>query len=56
MLYMKFIAALLGGVSSWGVTAAADGRFDLVEWFGLLGVIATALVVRQVTNKDPDDI
>lgn len=42
--YIKALAALLGAISTWGVTAAPDG-VDSVEWFGLLGVLGTGLLV-----------
>lgn len=52
--YIKFITALLGGISAWGVTAAADNGIDLVELYGLLGVLATALGVFSFPNTNPD--
>ncbi len=48
--YMKTIVAILTGISTWGVTAAATGGVDAVEMFGLLGVLATGLGVYGVTN------
>ena len=51
--YAKFVMALLGGVSAWGVTAAPDG-YDQPELWGLLAVIATAIGVFAVPNSRPD--
>ncbi len=45
MKYMKATVALLGAVSAWGITAAVDGKFEAVEWFGLLGALGAALAV-----------
>lgn len=53
-LYAKALAALLGGIATWGVTAS-EGGIDAAEWFGLLGVIATAVAVFAVPNSTPDD-
>lgn len=49
--YMKAIVAVLGGISAWGITAAVDNSISLVELFGLLGALATALGVYAVPNK-----
>lgn len=49
--YWKTVAGLLGAISTWGVTAAADGHITMVEGFGLLGVLATAGFVYQVKNQ-----
>lgn len=46
-VYMKAIVALCGAVSTWGITAAVDGAFDPVEWFGLLGAVGAALAVAS---------
>ena len=51
--YMKAIVAVLTGVSTWGVTAVADGHVDAVELFGLLGVVAAGLGVYGARNA-PD--
>jgi len=50
-LYAKAIAALLGAVSTWGVTAAADGAITLVECFGLVGAIGAVVAVFAATNR-----
>lgn len=52
--YIKTIAAILGGVSTWGITAAADNAITLVETFGLLGVLSTCLAVYAFPNQPPD--
>lgn len=46
-VYMKAVVALCGAVSTWGVTAAVDGHFDGVEWFGLVGAVGAALAVAM---------
>lgn len=51
--YSKAILAALLAVSTWGVTAAVDGSFDAVEWFGLLGAVATAAGTWLVPNTPP---
>lgn len=51
----KAIIAILGGVSSWGMTAAVDDAITQVELFGLLGVIATALGVYFYPNAPAPD-
>lgn len=50
--YFKFIIALLGGLSSWGVTASVDGYEDAELW-GILAILATALAVFVVPNTPP---
>lgn len=52
--YVKTIAAVLGGVATWGITAASNGAIDLAEWFGLLGALGTALGVYAFPNTNPD--
>lgn len=52
--YWKTILAVLGGISSWGITAAADDAITQVELYGLLGVLATALAVYGVPNSPPE--
>lgn len=47
--YAKAVAALLGAVSTWGVTAAPDGIAG-AEWFGLLGALAAVAAVYAVPN------
>lgn len=53
--YWKTILAVLGGVSAWGITAAADDSITQVELYGLLGVLATALAVYGVPNSPEVD-
>lgn len=53
--YAKTIAAILGAISTWGITAGADGGYDQVEMYGLLGAIATVLAVYGVPNNPPAD-
>ena len=48
-LYAKALAALLGGVATWGVTAADHG-ITASEWFGLLAVLATVAGVFAIPN------
>jgi hypothetical protein len=48
-VWKKAIIALLGGVSAWGVTASPDG-IQNQEWYGLAGVVATALGVAWALN------
>lgn len=52
--YLKTIIAVLGGVSTWGITAAADNAITQVELFGLLGVLSTSLGVYAFPNTPPD--
>ena len=51
--YAKAILAALLAISTWGTTAAVDGSFDAVEWFGLLGAVATAVGVYVTPNQPP---
>lgn len=51
--YSKSIAAALGSVSAWGVTAAATGGISGVEWYGLLGALGTTLAVYGIPNSAP---
>jgi len=51
--YSKTIAAILGAVSTWGITAAAEGGINAVEWYGLLGALAAALAVYGIPNVAP---
>lgn len=48
--YLKAIAALLGGIAGWGITATTDGVISMTDWFGLVAVFATALGVFAVEN------
>lgn len=50
--YVKAIIAVLGGVSAWGITAAADNSITAVEVYGLLGALATALGVWAFPNGE----
>lgn len=50
-LYAKALAALLGGIATWGVTASEDG-ISSPEWFGLVGVLGTAVAVFAIPNRD----
>lgn len=52
--YAKAVLAALLAISTWGTTAAVDGSFDAVEWFGLLGAVATAVGVYVAPNQPPD--
>jgi hypothetical protein len=49
--YVKAISALLGAVSTWGITASADDAITQVELYGLLGAVATVLAVYAFPNK-----
>lgn len=49
--WRKAIAAAVLGVPAWGVVAQVDG-IEPVEWWGLAGVLATALVVWLVPNSE----
>lgn len=57
--YVKAIAALLGALGTWGLTAtatAADGAGAEIsngEWFGLCMVLGTALGVFALPNTPP---
>lgn len=51
--YAKAVLAALLAISTWGTTAAVDGSFDAVEWFGLLGAVATAVGVYLAPNQPP---
>jgi len=44
-LPLKAVAAALGAVGTWGMTAALDGHISLVEGFGLVFALGTALAV-----------
>jgi hypothetical protein len=52
--FAKCITALLGGLATWGVTAAPDGYTD-VELWGLCAVVAAALAVYAIPNERPVD-
>lgn len=53
--YLKALIAVLGGVSTWGITAAADNAITQVEVFGLLGVLSTALAVFAFPNAPVEE-
>lgn len=46
----KAIAALLGAVGTWGMTAASDG-IQSIEWFGLLVALGTVVAVWAIPNE-----
>ena len=48
--YAKSLAALLGALATWGITAAEDERYTQVELWGGLLALATALAVWAVPN------
>ena len=53
--YKKTIAAIVGAVLTWGLTAQDDG-IQAAEWWGLGVAVATALGVYQVSNEpNPPD-
>lgn len=49
--YIKCLCAVLGGISTWGITAASDNSINGVELFGLLGVLSTSLAVYAFPNR-----
>lgn len=51
--YVKAIIAILGGIGTWGITAAASEGINAVEWFGLLSALSTALGVYAFPNRPP---
>ena len=53
--YIKAIIAVLGGVSTWGITAASDNAITPVELFGLLGVLSTSLGVYAFPNTPEEE-
>lgn len=52
--YVKAIIAVLGGIGTWGITAAASDGVNAAEWFGLLSALSTALGVFAFPNRPPD--
>lgn len=48
----KAIAAFATLLGTWGATAAADGKYDQVELWGLTGVVVGALAVYEIRNAD----
>ena len=53
--WLKAVAALLGAVGTWGVTAMEDERVAGSEWFGLLIALGTALAVYGLKNGESAD-
>lgn len=49
---VKAIIAVLGGISTWGITAAADNTINAVEVYGLLGVLSTSVAVYAFPNAE----
>jgi hypothetical protein len=50
--YNKALAAFLGAVSTWGMTAwQNDQQITGDEWFGVLGVLGTVIAVYAVRNQ-----
>jgi hypothetical protein len=50
----KAIAAFFGTLATWGALVADDGTINTAEWFGLGGVISTAILVWAVPNAPAD--
>jgi len=48
--YSKTVAALLGSVGTWGVTAWEDGGASAGEWFGLVAALAAVFAVWAIPN------
>lgn len=48
----KSLIALLGGLGTWGITAAPDG-YTQVELWGLCAVAVAAISVWRVPNERP---
>lgn len=53
--WLKAIAALLGGVGGWMVTALEDELVSGVEWGGLVIALGTALTVYGLRNGESTD-
>ena len=51
--YMKTIAAILGTVSTWGITAGSSEGISGVELYGLLGALSGAFAVYGIPNTPP---
>lgn len=51
--YVKTISAFFALLGTWGATAAADGRYDQVELWGITGIIVGSLAVYQFPNTPP---
>ncbi len=50
----KAIAAALTGIATWGGTAQIDG-IDGAEWWGLFGVLVSAVLVWLIPNEEPGE-
>lgn len=48
--YTKAILGTLAALATWGVTAGADGNYNQVEFWGLLGVLVAAVSVERGDN------
>lgn len=53
--WLKAIAALLGAVGTWGITALEDNAINGVEWSGLLVALGTAVAVYGLKNGEDAD-
>lgn len=53
--YVKAVLAALGAVSTWGITAGADGGYSHVELYGLLAAVVTAVSVYAFPNAPQND-
>lgn len=53
--YLKAIAALLGGVGGWMVTALEDDAVTGTEWGGLVVALGTAVTVYGLKNGESAD-
>lgn len=50
--YAKAVAALLGALATWGITAAPE--YTQVELWGLAGVVGTVIATFAVPNEPED--
>jgi len=48
----KALIAFIGALGAWGITAAADGKYDQVELWGLCAVAVTGLSTWTVRNHE----
>ncbi len=53
--YLKTVAALLGALGTWGITASADGHYSHPELWGSLLALATAFGVYVTPYHRPAD-
>lgn len=51
--YSKALFAFIASLATWGVTAAADGVYDPIELWTLLGVAGSTLGVYVIPNTPP---